>query len=317
MKEQSNEGASAELSRLRLDREGELRIREGIEAAEREERIIDHATARRIADQLHSGPDSALWLLVTTGALRLPQDDEEMDRSEDIFSELLACDRVFPELHLWLEAMAGYVLHREDDAGPLKGWRQLSAGPETEGKLVGTPRIYVISVDEELAGNHFGTWIDADQDVGELLAAIQTMLDQSAIPDAVSWDIFDHSGFGGVDVFGLIDDSDPEAGLEVISQVALGVAEHGAAFAAYVGWAGTGSETLAKFAESYTGFWPDITVYAEHLAEQYGWPETLDQVVPVGMRAYVGINYARLVADTERERQVVEADGGVYVFLDF
>jgi antirestriction protein len=98
-------------------------IHYGITEALREERSIDHATARAIAAQLHGGQASALYVLASSGAL-----------VEGLGYELDAwrTDDTPVEVEPWLDALSEYLDSR-DDPNPIDGWHQLwPTGPERD-----------------------------------------------------------------------------------------------------------------------------------------------------------------------------------------
>lgn len=98
------------------------------------------------------------------------------------------------------------------------------------------PRIYVASLSDYNAGRLHGAWIDAVQEIDELHGAIADMLAGSSTGRAEEWAIHDYEGFGPVEL------SEYES-LANVARLARGIAEHGPAYAAWVGvgWAGGGS----------------------------------------------------------------------------
>ncbi len=292
----------------------EAEISRGIEDAEREQRVIDHRTARRIAEQVH-GPDSPLHIFAHTGEVRPnPDDEDNADQQDGVLTELVGLVPTFPDKQAWLEAAAQYALSREDNPGPVRGWQQLTADPELEASAESTPKIYVISVIDQQELRQLGAWIGADQDPEDLQATIDSLADRSVEPGTVVWDIFDHQGFGGVDVFGLIDDGDPEARLATISRVALGIAEHSQPFASYVSTFGADQEECAQFERRYLGRWPSLRAYVEHIADDLGWQADLD-ALPEPLRDYAVLNYEKLEQHiSEHVTLLGSPDGGVYVF---
>lgn len=96
-------------------------IHHHITEALREDRPIDHATARCIAAQLHGGQASALYALASAGAM-----------ADGLRGELDSWrrDETSEELEPWLDALDEYLGNRDDD-GPIGGWNQLwPVGPE-------------------------------------------------------------------------------------------------------------------------------------------------------------------------------------------
>lgn len=94
----------------------EQRIQRGIADALNEERPIDDVTARRIAAQLHTGQDSALYALASSGAL-----DERLER------ELLeSVQDLPPERDSWIDALLDYADARSEDRGPREDWAEVT-----------------------------------------------------------------------------------------------------------------------------------------------------------------------------------------------
>lgn len=94
-----------------------------ITEALRKDRLIDHATARCIASQLHGGQASALYALASTGAV-----------IDDLRGELNSWrrDETPVEVEPWLEALDEYLSSRKDDS-PIDGWHQLWPAPPERG----------------------------------------------------------------------------------------------------------------------------------------------------------------------------------------
>ncbi|MCA1708595.1 MAG: hypothetical protein LC808_37075, partial [Actinobacteria bacterium] len=86
-----------------------------ITEALREDRPIDHATARCIAAQLHGGQISALYTLASSGAV-----------VDGLAGELESwrTDDTRVEVEPWLDALDEYLGDREDRS-PIGGWSQL------------------------------------------------------------------------------------------------------------------------------------------------------------------------------------------------
>jgi antirestriction protein len=116
------EPPAVEPERLTDDQLIHLHITEAL----REERPIDHATARAIASQLHGGQASALYALASSGAV-----------VDDVRSELDAWredNATGVEVEPWLDALDEYLGSREDHH-PVAGWAGLwPAQPERLGR---------------------------------------------------------------------------------------------------------------------------------------------------------------------------------------
>jgi hypothetical protein len=105
------------------------------------------------------------------------------------------------------------------------------------------PRIYVV----DAADQRSGQWVDADQEPDELRTEIANVLGSSPNAQDPRWKIQASEAFAGVDVADATN-------IELVSQLARGVAEHGAAYAAFVQIAGTADrDLLDRFDDFYVG----------------------------------------------------------------
>ena len=62
---------------------------------------------------------------------------------------------------------------------------------------------------------------------------------------------------------------------------------------------GTDENVLSEFEHTYLGDWSSLTDYAEHLLADSDLDETLDRVVPQGLRHYVDVDDEGLGRDLE------------------
>lgn len=81
-----------------------------------------------------------------------------------------------------------------------------------------TPRIYVASLSDYVAGRLLGRWIDADQEPDEIRAEIQAMLATSEQAPAEEWAIHDFDNFGRYRV-------SEYASIDLVSLVGRAIAE--------------------------------------------------------------------------------------------
>ncbi len=95
----------------------EHNIQCGIADALDEERVVDDATVRRIAGQLHRGEASALHALASSGAL---PDGLEREVAESI-------QDLPPETDSWIDALLDYADARGEDRGPREDWGELTS----------------------------------------------------------------------------------------------------------------------------------------------------------------------------------------------
>lgn len=171
------------------------------------------------------------------------------------------------------------------------------------------PRVYVASLADYNAGHLHGTWLDAARDVEDIESDVRGMLAASLEPIAEEWAIHDYEGFGELRL------SEYES-FETVSRVAIGIVEHGKAFAAWAAHVGIADvEALARFGDAYLGEWESLEDYAEQLLEDVGANSFMEHV-PESLQPYVSIDVAGFARDLALGGDVWTADSanGVYVF---
>lgn len=168
-----------------------------------------------------------------------------------------------------------------------------------------TPRIYVACLAAYNNGILHGEWIDADQSADEIHEAVQRMLAASPEPGAEEWAIHDYEGFAPLRL------SEWES-FERVAAIAAGIAEHGAAFAAWLSYDETRDQIdTGAFEDAYRGEWDSLRAYAEDYAESTG----LYDVAEKSGSAYVVVDLDMLARDLDIELYSVATDHGtVYVF---
>lgn len=186
--------------------------------------------------------------------------------------------------------------------------------PETQQQPADSPRIWVGSWLDYNNGILYGDWIDASRDTDEVWADVAAMLAASPTArkyggGAEDWGIFDHEGFGPLNV-------GEQETISFVTAVARGISEHGPAFAA---WADVMEDeaSLGGFADLYLGEYDSLEAYAEQLVDDLGYDELLDRTIPESLRPYVQINVAGLAQDMwlGGDIHVYHRDGGgVWLF---
>jgi antirestriction protein len=172
------------------------------------------------------------------------------------------------------------------------------------------PRIYVASLSDYNAGRLHGEWVDAAVDSEELAGSVQVMLRTSPEPGAEEWAIHDYEGFGPLRL-------EEYESLEVVSVVALGIADHGLAFAHWAALIGTNDrEALDRFEDAYLGHWDSLTAYADELLEDIGVYRQIEDALPEHLQPYVTIDAEGMARDMELGGQITTSvdGGGVYIF---
>jgi antirestriction protein len=172
-------------------------------------------------------------------------------------------------------------------------------------------QLYAVHVSSYADGVDHGVWIDASNEPTELDDAISAMLDASPSPHDRAWAVGSTRGFAGISLDGVHDTS-------LIHTLALGVAEHGTAYAAWVDMIGTNDpDQLAGFEDFYVGSYDNPEAWARSVAEDLDWPEQLDrEITDPFLRRYVVIDYAKVARDGAAGWDVVTGiDGRTHVFL--
>ncbi len=136
------------------------------------------------------------------------------------------------------------------------------------------------------------------------------MLTSSRELGAEEWAIHDYEGFGPLRL-------EEYESLETISAVALGIAEHGPAFAHWAALIGTNDrEALARFEDAYLGHWDSQTAYAEEFLDDIGVYRDIEEALPDHLQPYVTIDAEGMARDMEYGGQITTSSGdnGVYIF---
>lgn len=172
------------------------------------------------------------------------------------------------------------------------------------------PRIYVASLSDYNDGRLHGAWIDAAQDAQDLYDCIQDMLHASPSPGAEEWAIHDYEGFEFVQL------SEFES-IEAVSKVALGIAEHGRAFAAWASRVGLDSSDLDEFSDAYMGHWDSPRAFAEEMLDDLGYLEEFNKALSEHLAPYITFDYGSFAADLVFNGAIVtveDSNGSIFVF---
>jgi antirestriction protein len=166
------------------------------------------------------------------------------------------------------------------------------------------PRIYVACLAAYNNGCLHGEWIDANQSVDELGAAIEKMLAASPVPGAEEWAIHDYEGFGSLRL------SEWES-FKRVSDIAAGISLHGPAYAAWLAYDDSRDPAdIDSFCDNYRGEWNSLRDYAEDFAESIG----LYDLAEKAGSPYVTVDIDMLERDLDIEMYTVESGHGLYVF---
>ncbi|MBB4853376.1 antirestriction protein [Mycobacteroides chelonae] len=184
-----------------------------------------------------------------------------------------------------------------------------SEHPGPEGTPALAPKIYVASLADYNNGTLHGRWIDAARDADAVHADITAMLAQSREPGAEEFAIHDYDDFGTCRIHEF--DS-----IELVSRIARGITEHGAAFAAWAEVHENDPDRLDDFQDAYLGHHDSVEAFAEQMADDLGYPDELAKL-PETLQPYVHFNSAALARDMELASDIYAApnpSGGVWIF---
>ena len=171
-----------------------------------------------------------------------------------------------------------------------------------------TPRIYVASLGDYVAGRLHGRWINADQGFDAIRDQINAMLAESPEPIAEEWAIHDYENFGSLQLSEYED-------LAKVAEVAFLMTEHGLMFAslvAHFGGASNVDEARRYMEEGYRGTFDSLPDYAQETVEDCFGSEL--KKLPEFIRYH--IDWEGIAHDMELSGDVftIEEDGQVHVF---
>ncbi len=203
---------------------------------------------------------------------------------------------------------------------PAPGEQEPSAAEQAADHETGSrrnPRIYFTAGLPLRAELTDGAWIDMARPSEAIYDELYAVFgeDETYGPEGVY--IWDHDGFG---VFGVSTGAlglEGTDSIELLAQVARGIAEHGPAFAVWASVHEEDPRLFGHFATAYKGHHENMAAYVRQLFEPLKIEELLRGAAPEGLQGYVRIDYGALGEEMERQNDVVAfpADGGgVWVF---
>ena len=181
---------------------------------------------------------------------------------------------------------------------------------EEERRRPEPPSIYIASLADYNVGKLHGTWVDMTMPLEDIDLAIRQMLERSPVlqsegEDYGDWAIHDSENFGVVTVHEHDD-------LDTLHELAKGIAKHGPAFAAWAEANEGDPERWPLFTEAYLGEYDSLHGYGEHLWEEMGWQQVVDEVLPPEVARYTTVDAEHLAQDLwfEGSIQLVQKPGG-------
>lgn len=126
-----------------------------------------------------------------------------------------------------------------------------------------TPRIYVACLASYNSGYLHGEWIDATQDVEDIEAEIQEILNSSPVPDAEEWAVHDYDYF-----YDAGDFLGEYPRLEDVVKTARFIDEYGNLASKLIVNCGNIDEAIRIFEEGYQGCYESLGDYAEEFSRE-------------------------------------------------
>jgi antirestriction protein len=177
------------------------------------------------------------------------------------------------------------------------------------------PRVYVASLSDYNNGILHGDWLDAAQEPAELQEGIDAILATSPTTKyygepAEEWAIHDDEGFGALRI-------GEYTGIERISRLAMGIVEHGPAFATWAAYVGeTSDDLLEQFEDRYQGEWDTVEAYADYLLDELDAHRVVNEA-PEWLQPYLKLDVEGFARDLEMGGDVItdeRPDGGIWVW---
>lgn len=185
--------------------------------------------------------------------------------------------------------------------------------PSPERETTAPPQVWIASLADYTNGRLHGEWVDATQELAELEAAVQRVLDSSELPDAEEWAVFDYDNF-----YGLAHELGEYPSLATVSEVAHGLEEHGEPFAVLLSLLGVeeAQQARERFHDYYRGEYDSLTDYAEQTWDDLGYADLLERTLPPEINAWVTVDFDAFGAMLTVESEVVLLDNGHVLVFD-
>ena len=198
-----------------------------------------------------------------------------------------------------------HTQHSQEAEHPPDGKAALEAEKQPET----TPAIYVACLAAYNNGILHGKWIDATLGTPEIHRRIQAMLAASPEPGAEEWAIHDYENFGPLRL------GEYET-IEHVAAIAEHIQKHGEAFAAWLDFTNFDQTEWHYFDDAYLGEYDSLEAYIDHLIDDLGYEQLLDERIPESIRPYVQLDREQMAIDLEADGSIFTVDNGesVYIF---
>ncbi|MEV6255629.1 antirestriction protein ArdA [Nocardia sp. NPDC051911] len=187
---------------------------------------------------------------------------------------------------------------------------------EREGEPRPHPHIYITKGLPLRAELTTGTWLDMARDPRDIYAEMYAILEDETSDDERLY-IWDYRDFGAFDVTTGAIGLEGVDSIELLSQIARGIAKYGPAYAAWADAHDDDPLLFDRFATAYKGHHENMAAYVRQLFEPLRIDEMLKRAVPTALEEFVYVDYAAIGQEMLREGDLVAIPaegGGVWVF---
>lgn len=286
----------------------DLLIDRGLDEAERYDRVIDDATARRASAQLHEGQASALYSLASCGAIDYEALDAEISRGRE-------APEVDERMKRLYRHLGSYAFHHAG-RGPVEGWHQLTAEYDmgSESDRHNQPRVFIGCQASASNGHLHGRWLFAAQEADDLHDEVQDILSTSPVGGSDGYFVADTEYFAGYDL-------GQNPSIETITRVARGIEEHGASFARWLEHHGIDNldQVERTYVDAYVGQFVNERAAAYDALTSAGVYEAIQMAwnqVGHDYRRYMVVDLDAFIRKHPGYKMIRDGDQGVYLFRD-
>ncbi|WP_081879814.1 antirestriction protein ArdA [Nocardia sp. NRRL WC-3656] len=179
------------------------------------------------------------------------------------------------------------------------------------------PRIYVtrgLPLRAELTD---GTWLDMARDPATIATELYAVLGDDEAHAGAPLYIWDYQDFGAFDVRTGAIGLEGTDSIELLSQVAHGLTEHGPAYAAWAKFNEDDPRLFDHFERAYQGHYESVDGYVRHLLAPLGLDEVLKDALPDQLKHLAYIDYEAIGEQLLAQDDIVAVPaegGGVWIF---
>ncbi|WP_174186426.1 antirestriction protein ArdA [Nocardia barduliensis] len=178
------------------------------------------------------------------------------------------------------------------------------------------PRIYVtrgLPLRTELT---HGAWLDMARDTQAVHAELYSIFAEEVYEQEGLY-IWDYQDFGSFTVTTGAIGLEGVDSIELLTQVARGIKDHGPAYAAWAEAHEDDPRLFDHFATAYKGHHESMAAYVRQLFEPLRIEDRVNQALPATLGEFVSVDYAAIGEEMQREGDIaaIPAEGGgVWVF---